>query len=293
MKRVKFFFIFLLPAIFLFVLPHSVLAETIDLNPVADSFVNDGYAGSNYGSADSLITSATPVIRSSFLKFDLSPLPSGATVDNTTLHLYLYNTEQAVDTTLICRRVTADWSESGITWNNQPGEDTTSQANSTVSTALNWKEWNVTDIVRNWHSGSWSNYGLKILSSGGAKSHSFRSREYTSNKPILTINYHLPEPTPIPSPTPTLTPTPTPKPKATPTLTPTPEEEITPTPEETPIPTPEEKAGLILGIFTRGQAIIAGLILLALIGAGVAFAIYSRKPTKRPEEKEEKSKEEE
>ena len=292
MKRGKFFF-FLLPAIFLFALPKSVFAESIDLTPTADSFVNDVYPEQNQGSAHSLVTSHDSAFRWSLVRFDLASVPANSIIDSTTLKLYLHETSGDASVPMMTSRILADWSETGVKWTNRPMFDESTGVSVNIDTATGYKSWEITNFVKGWIKGDFSNYGVAIGYGGGNFARSFRSREYGSNKPILTINYHLPEPTPTPSPTPTLTPTPTPKPKATPTLTPTPEEEITPTPEETPIPTPEEKAGLILGIFTRGQAIIAGLILLALIGAGVAFVTYSRKPTKRPEEKEEKPKEEE
>jgi len=287
MKRVKLLF-FLLPAIILLLaLPQSVLADMVNLKPTADSFINDNddpppfdYINKNYGSAHSLITSDEPVVRASLLKFDLSSIPADVTIDSAILRLYLYNTDQATSTTLTCRRLTGDWEENGVTWNNQPSDNTDSQAQSTISTGTDWKEWNVTDMVRNWYSGDWTNYGLKITTEGTAKSHSFRSKEYSSNHPELVINY-----TSAPAPTPTETPTPTPTPSPTEEATPTVEETPTPTPEESPTPTPEaeEEAGLILGL-SPGQTIIGGLILFSLVGAGIAFAVYSRRKPKKPKE---------
>jgi hypothetical protein len=290
MKRVK-FFLFLLSVIFLFALPKPALAETIDLTPVADSFVNDVYPEQNQGSAHSLITSHNSAFRWSLIRFDLGSLPSGAIIDSATFKAYLYESSGDASVPLMTARITGNWTESEVKWTNRPMFDESTGVTANTYTASGYKSWEITNFVKNWLAGDFSNYGVALGYGGGNFARSFRSREYASNKPILSITYRLPEPTPTPSPTPTLTPTPTPKPKATPTPTPTPEEEITPTPEETPTPTPEEeKAGLILGIFSPGQAIIGGLVLLALIGAGIAFAVYfRRKPRKKEEKLEEKT----
>jgi len=296
MRRVK-FLLFLLPAIILLlVLPRPVLADMVNLEPTADSFINDNddpppldYINKNYGSAHSLITSDEPVVRASLLKFDLFSIPADVTIDSAILRLYLYGTDQTTSTTLTCRRLTGDWEENGVTWNNQPGDNTDSQAQSTITTGTDWKEWNVTDMVRNWYSGDWTNYGLKITTEGAAKSHSFRSKEYSSNHPELVINYSS-----APGTTPTPTPSPSPSPSLEETPSPTPTEEPSPTPEESPSPTPEAEEGKagILGLST-GQAVIGGLILLSLIGAGIAFAAYSRrKPAKKPKKKQKEKPEE-
>lgn len=91
------------------------------------------------------------------------------------------------------------------------------------------------------------------------------------------------------------TPSPSPSPMVSPSPTPTEEEETPPpTPEESPSPSPEAEKGRILGLFSTGQAVIAGLILLALIGSGITFAAYARKkPKKKEEEKPEPEEKEE
>lgn len=291
MKRVKFFLI-LLPAIFLILLPQSVRAETIDLTPAADSFVNNVYPEQNQGAAHSLIVSRDSAFRWSLVRFDLSSVPTDSIIDSAMFKAYLYDSSGDASVPIMAARITGDWTETEVKWNNRPLFDESTGVTANIDTATSYKSWDVTEIVRGWHDNDFSNYGLALGYGSGNYSRSFRSREYASDKPLLTINYHLPEPTPTPSPTPTPTPSPTPLPSPKPSPTPSPEitEEPSPEPGEgSPTPTPKtEKAGLISGLTTR-QTIIGGLVILALIGAGVAFAAYARKkPAKKLEKPEEK-----
>jgi len=286
MKRVK-FFIFLLPAIILlFALPRVALAETIDLTSVADSFVNDGYPDNNYGSAHSLITSYNSVYRWSLTRFDLSSLPGEAQIDTAVLKVYLYGSSGDASVPTMAARITGDWTESGVKWNNRPMFDESTGVTTNIDTATGYKSWDITEIVRGWQNNDFSNYGLALGHGSGNYSRSFRSREYASNHPKLSITYHLPEPSPSPSPVPSPSPSPSPGVSPTPEVTEEVEEEPSPTPEESPSPSPEAEEGKILGLFSLGQALIGALILLALIGAGISFATYARR---KPEKKVKKS----
>ena len=147
---------------------------------------DDGYL---YGSAGRI---------RSYLRYDLSSL-SDSIIFSATMHIYHpggqdYST-QARTTTFY--RVTGNWSESGITWNNRPGY---AEAVGNVTTTYDFEGWlevDLTDLVSDWVSGDRTNYGLVAIgpeSTPGAL-RAFASRESTQG-PELQVNY-VPAPPPV------------------------------------------------------------------------------------------------
>jgi len=91
---------------------------------VVDASVRQGSAASNFGTqATNDVASGSGTNRRLYLRFDLSQcspaIPSSAVVRLATLRLYV-SALPAVCRTVDIFRVTATWTEAGITWNNQP-----------------------------------------------------------------------------------------------------------------------------------------------------------------------------
>jgi len=301
MRRVK-FFIFLLPAIILlFVLPrwaYSAFSDSEVFEVTKDTFANSvynpplDYRDNNYGGAGSVVVSNEPIDRLGYLQFEDVDLAEGAILDNATLKFYVH--EQSSNTTakLNVGPVTGDWEESVLTWNNKPAINQTQAIEAEISLASGWKEISITHLVRQWRDGNIENKGLFIYPYGFLYStaetdfaFSLKTKESGDLAAKLEVAYHF-EPSPSPSPSP--------EPEVEEEEVVIGEEEPSPTPEESPSPSPEAEKGLILGLFSTGQVLIAGLILLALIGAGISFAAYARrKPKKKPKKKKKKKPEEE
>jgi len=277
MKRVK-FFIFLLPAIILlFVLPRWAYSAFSDsevfevTKDTFDTFANSvynpplDYRDNNYGGAGSVVVSNEPIDRLGYLQFEDVDLAEGAILDNATLKFYVH--EQSSNTTakLNVGPVTGDWEESVLTWNNKPAINQTQ--------AIEAKGLFIYP------------YGFLYSTAETDFAFSLKTKESGDLAAKLEVAYHF-EPSPSPSPSP--------EPEVEEEEVVIGEEEPSPTPEESPSPSPEAEKGLILGLFSTGQVLIAGLILLALIGAGISFAAYARrKPKKKPKKKKKKKPEEE
>ncbi len=304
MKRVK-FLIFLLPAIILFfALPrmsYSADSDSVVFETIKDTYANEAYPDKVNGGFDHIIVSNKYTTRLGYIHFEEIDLPEGAILDSATLKFYVYSVHYADTAKLNVGPISGDWEENSLTWNNKPTINQTQAVEAEISiTDTGWKEATVTNVVRQWLEGAIENkgifiypYGILYASPETEYAITFRSKEAGENVAKLEVVYHF-----EPSPSPELSPSPSPTPEV--------EEEIeeeeegvvigeeapSPTPEESPSPSPE--AGKILGIFSTGQALIAGLILLALIGAGSSFAAYARrKPKKKPEKKKKKEKKEE
>jgi hypothetical protein len=187
------------------------MATTVPVSSCTVTSMGDTYAdqatlsaGSNFGGATtmSVESSATlalaPTNKRSFVTFDLSScsIPSTAQVLSAALNLYLA-TAPSASRTYHATRVTASWSETTLTWNNQPGvagSVTASVATGTTSGVT--LSWTVLSDVQAFVGGSATNNGWRISdqseSSTTTRRGTFATREIgaTNQRPSLTITYY-------------------------------------------------------------------------------------------------------
>ena len=101
------------------------IPSVVTFTPVADAYVESGsQATANFGASNQIVVDASPV-RRLLLKFTVPNL-GGRPVQSAKVRLY------SVDTSTIGgvfhRVADSSWSESGVTWNNQPTADTATLA---------------------------------------------------------------------------------------------------------------------------------------------------------------------
>jgi len=169
--------------------------------PTADSWVESSKPNDNHGSDTTLhvkvevgcsIRAEVTNVRRTYLKFDLSGLPSGAIIDSAILHMY-----RTTDNDIPSAYTTGDaWTETGITWNNQPGPGTFICDGALESD--NWFKWDLTSYVASEFAGDKIvSVVLKFKVESGSDQHmDFTSSEGTWNqRPWLEISYHMPPPT--------------------------------------------------------------------------------------------------
>ncbi len=151
--------------------------QTKTLYAVADASVLEGVPDTNFGSTSAIrvgydypgcADSVSGQVSRGLASFDLSSIPVGTSVNTAKLYLYLAtyccfegHTQPRIVTVY---RASANWSESSVTWNTQPG---CAEAYGSASVSLSggtgqWYSFDVTDLVNGWVSGSSSNYGLMI-----------------------------------------------------------------------------------------------------------------------------------
>ena len=190
-------------------------ATTTTIQPSsADSYIvqdhpTDTHGGDTYIEVETYLNANERGI----IKFDLTDVPSGAQITSATLYLYLYYASSPhLSRTYGAHRVTSDWIESEVSWNNNKsgtswsssGGDYISSATSTNTFSLGWPtsnprfiSWDVTDDVSAFVGGTATNYGwiVKDKTENAAQQYKrFYSKEYsdTTKRPKLEVTYYTP-----------------------------------------------------------------------------------------------------
>jgi len=203
---------YLLPCLFAISIPFTSISQTIQqitLRPGPDDGIDAGLfehsVNSNFGNTNEFITyewtfGGTPSTGYSLLKFDLSALPPNATILNATLSLY-YNGYQnssaghSGDNESYLKRVIDDWSESTVTWANQPSVTAFDQVAlaKSINTSQDYDAINLTKFVKFWYNNPDENYGMKlqIVKQDPAASMKFCSSDAVDSiyRPKLVILY--------------------------------------------------------------------------------------------------------
>jgi len=181
---------------------NDLCQYVVTLYAVADSYVSSRNATTNYGGVSTIYTGEKDASNLSsdvrgFVKFDLSSIPSDATIVDaifeikTILHL---DSVPFPATVSVYQTSGGDWGELTLTYNNMP-------TGSTQSTSKYWADcrnsivldFDLINFVTSWLGGA-DNYGLRIESdvstSPNFKSLVFYSREWDSSSgPRLTVTY--------------------------------------------------------------------------------------------------------
>ncbi len=160
---------------------------------VKDSYVRSTRPAVNYGTAEGLVVGLVDLIPdgtttyNTFTAFDLATLPSDAVILTATLELYQTgSTGSAFNMKM--QALTGSWTETGVTWDNQPTYTTADEVGSGTLSG-DWRQWNITPIVQKWRAGTLVNNGVRLIFDFGLKgSRIFSSRE-GANPPRLVVEY--------------------------------------------------------------------------------------------------------
>jgi len=211
-----------------------------------DSKIYGDSVNSNYGTSTSIdvIMTETNLPRRGLVEFDLSSITANSTVSAATFSLWTDTGYSNLSTAI--HRLTAEWTESEVTWKNRKtgtawssaGGDFDGSADATAtpsSTSAGTKtDWNVASLVQEWVNGT-ANYGMliKLVSesgSGSNKGHRFRSSATTTNntEPKLVATYASISPSPSLSPSASQSPSSSPSASQSPSASPSASESRSP-----------------------------------------------------------------
>ncbi|MFQ6118938.1 MAG: DNRLRE domain-containing protein, partial [Methanosarcinales archaeon] len=164
----------------------------------ADTYVREDQSTTNYGTAPNMYVRSKTGSRShAFIKFDLSSIPRGSNIISANLSLYMYTAPTASRTYNIYK-ITSDWNETTITWNNAPTVSATPTSSSSTGTTNNvWLNWSVTSDVQYFLDNPSNNYGWMINdSSEGSADYfaNFSSKENATSslRPKIYVEYKIP-----------------------------------------------------------------------------------------------------
>ncbi len=168
---------------------------------VGDAFVKKGQPNENKGTnAFMEVDGNAAKIRRSFVKFDLPSIPAGSTVNLATLTLcYLQKTSQTAAPGRIheLHRATSTWTETGVTWNNQPAVAASVTDTIAVPSTSQCVDFNVTADVQAWVSGAGNN-GWRVNDQDETAKGRFgtdyvtREQADASQRPKLDVTYTSP-----------------------------------------------------------------------------------------------------
>lgn len=224
----------------------------ISYQGVADTHISLYEPTTNFGAYPTMrIHPASSGRERGLIKFDISVIPTSATVLQATLYLYAWYWSHTFPINIYAYRVIKHWNEREATWEratatqfwHTPGcnnpiydYDPTFAVSTTVSNNRQYYSWDITQMAQLWVANPLSNEGVLLIGDGLSVQYQFRTSEIDSPdlRPYLVVTY-LPS---APSPTPTRSATPT----ATPIYSPTPTKTSTPVGSPTPTSTPTHSA---------------------------------------------------
>lgn len=161
------------------------------LSPTEDTYIYEGSPSTNY--AASLFMAAGKddagvyhsYLYRGLMKFDLSGLPSTIS----TAKLRLYRELGHSNPTFEIHRVTSTWAAGSVTWGTRPGFDLIPAASVNANSQPAWFEFDVTELVQGWLSGTYANYGLQLTSNevDSDTVSNWTSLEGGANAPVLFV----------------------------------------------------------------------------------------------------------
>ncbi len=193
MKRITLLILFLVTL--LPILQAS--AEVVVLMPCKDAFVCDCIPGANNPGLGNQYLGQGRIgncYHRTFIQWDLSDIPDGATIDSAVYRIYCGQLNGSPSGEMAYYRVIEDWSETTVNYANMPDhtEDGAIFTTDWPSTGT-WKSVDITDSVVDWFAGVLDNYGLYCHSRNCTSTSDciyYSSRgPYTSYRPRLIVTY--------------------------------------------------------------------------------------------------------
>jgi hypothetical protein len=163
-----------------------------------------GGANTLYASEDTHVDQATPNAnfaldnrlrvkpaagdqKRSLVRFDLSAIPPGYTVQSASASFYVRTNDNRP---VSLHRITAAWSENAATWNNSASAyEPAASASFTPSVNRQYVTVDITALANGWVTGSYPNYGLMLIAASGATESRYSSLDVagTDEDPYLTL----------------------------------------------------------------------------------------------------------
>ena len=179
--------------------------KTITIFPDKHSYSWQSVPLANNGHSDNFEIASydkPPYNMRGWIEFDVSSIPTAAWVVSAELRLRLWSkgdptlgTEDSTGRIYGVYRLKQPWNQTGINWANQPNFTELHHAIAAVPPGqggwygpLLWMNWDITDIVRDWHSGV-SNYGLVVKDTQEYATGLYTTQFFTYDQ-VPSVNYY-------------------------------------------------------------------------------------------------------
>ena len=186
---------------------------TVTIPSSSDAQIRSG-SNRNYGNCDYMWVGEYGVYRS-LVYFDLSSIPSNATITNAYVTLTAISGSNSGNRDISMYRITSDWVEgggcdqtgsvnwisrmSGQNWSSSGGDYSSVISTTTVSgTYYVPYTWDLTQTAQYWHNGIYTNYGVIFIQPNENHYKVFATKEHTNSDyhPFITISYSIPTASP-------------------------------------------------------------------------------------------------
>lgn len=156
--------------------------------------INGSYKNTNFydnGVTAMMAGKSKQGVYRTYLRFkDFTAKIKGKYVDSATLTMYETGSSQSGQT-IEARRVTENWTRSGLKWSNRPGYSTNYGNVKTTGTAKKARSINLTEYARQCASGKITSYGVMLKNADETKSYGqFYSSRASSNRPKMSVTYY-------------------------------------------------------------------------------------------------------
>lgn len=178
----------------------SSATTEISRTPEADAYVSQNNPTINYGTSPFLLnySSSVPSMagrHDSLVKFNVSAIPAGSTVE--TAELRLTATGAANSDYFEIGKALNSWTETGVTWNNSPGQATAFilAINNNATPSFHSDSFSgLKSAVQGWVSTPGQNYGLYLRINSGSSATFYSKDDGTASRhPTLVITYREPQ----------------------------------------------------------------------------------------------------
>jgi len=191
-----------------FYLFNSFSQTTTTIIASADADIRST-SSTNYGLCDNIWVGSSDNWRG-LVYFDLSSIPSNATITNAFITLTAIDGSSNGNRNVHVHRVTSEWTEGnscggsgpvnwynrliGLNWNTSGGDFTPSITSTIVSgTYFAPYNWTITQTVQDWINGAYPNFGVIFIQTENQyKAYATKDHATSNYHPRLTITYNLP-----------------------------------------------------------------------------------------------------
>ncbi len=175
--------------------PGRALGASYSAPADQDSWLDSGLLGGNHGSESELRVNAPQLLilpeRRAILRFDLSAIPPGATLQSATLELRVSQTGS--NTPVEIYRVTNSWAEGSVTWGSSANDYDSGTLYGTFAPSTSSVNIDLTALVAEWLDGTHPNHGILLITSSPTEAR-VASREWAvaGERPqlhVVTVDY--------------------------------------------------------------------------------------------------------